>query len=234
MKILRFFFLTLFWVFAVSCENGGNSTSTGTPEEKGGHVSDSLKADNLPEKGNDKVIHPSEIGEIESEGVPKTFSERVSSSEKQFFGENYDLIGMDLLDKLPIFESATQSHYQKFRKKEPISNEYGKSIFPRPVFKAWEFRTRAELEKALTIWLNTMESSASPLELRQDVKAVKSPPFLCAATETELFILLSACVYQGAEWDRVRTAFKDYFSGEKVSLGFEVGCNAGELKYFKK
>ena len=87
---------------------------------------------------------------------------------------------MDPMDAYPKYKTAQETVFSRIRMINPISNDYGKAVYPRVLLKAYRFASPVALTQEVTAWLNTLGSETKGIEIGQNVKSVKSPPLLCA------------------------------------------------------
>ncbi len=220
LRLLSFIF-PLSAIFFISC-------SSETGESGKSAKSGSAGSFEEPQKQNDagrdstRQIDPA-AGLHELEGMTEEYM-------KTIFGDTWSRGEVTWEDEFPKFAEAGKSLHYKWISGEAETGEYGK-VIPRMGFKSFRFADQATMMVSANSWLRGEESSEPSLTLGQDARAFKSPPFLFAATEKDVFILKTACMYQGAQWKVLKENFKKVFSGEGILYRFEVGCNAGQIVY---
>ena len=113
---------------------------------------------------------------------------------------DYKTVEMDPMEAYPKYDGAQETVFRRIRMINPISNSFGKAVYPRLLMKAFRFGSAAALTKDVETWLNSLGSATKGIEIGQDVKAVKSPPLLCAVVNMDFLVLQTGCVYEGKEW----------------------------------
>jgi hypothetical protein len=144
---------------------------------------------------------------------------------------DYKKVDMDPMEAYPKYKTAQETIFSRIRMKSPISNAYGKSVYPRLLLKAYRFASREALTTEVEAWLNTLGSEIKNIELGQAVKAVKSPPMLCAVVENDFFAVQAACVYDGKEWTATEELFFSSLANQGAAYTWKIKCNGGEIVY---
>lgn len=144
---------------------------------------------------------------------------------------DYKTVEMDPMEAYPKYDGAKETLFRRLRMSNPISNSYGKAVYPRLLIKAYRFGDAASLTKDVEAWLNTLGSATKNIELGQNVKAVKSPPLLCAVIQNDFLVVQSGCVYEGKEWDATVALFFEKMKASGAAYAWQIHCNGGELRY---
>jgi hypothetical protein len=144
---------------------------------------------------------------------------------------DYKKVEMDPMEAYPKYKTAQETIFSRIRMKNPISNAYGKAVYPRLLLKAYRFTSPTTLTQEVEAWLNTLGSATTGIELGQSVKALKSPPLLCAIIENDFFLVQAACVYEGKEWAATKDRFFQAMSSQGASYVWQVKCEGGALVY---
>lgn len=144
---------------------------------------------------------------------------------------DYKAVEMDPMEAYPRYKSAQGTAFSRIRMKNPISNDYGKAVYPRVLLKAYRFATPTALTTEVEAWLNTLGSETKNISLGQHVKAMKSPPLLCAIVASDFFVVQSACVYAGKEWSATEELFFKTLNGQGAAYAWKIQCDGGELVY---
>jgi hypothetical protein len=144
---------------------------------------------------------------------------------------DYKVVEMDPMEAYPKFKTAQETTFSRIRMKIPISNAYGKAIYPRLLLKAYRFANEQVLALEVEAWLNTLGSATHDIQLGQNVNSVKSPPLLCAVVGNDFFLVQAACVYEGKEWTATEQLFFATLNGQGASYAWKVKCDGGELVY---
>jgi hypothetical protein len=159
-----------------------------------------------------------------------SLGQQVDQWEQQIFPD-YKRVEMDPMEAYPKYKTATETIFARIRMKNPISNAYGKAVYPRLLIKAYRFTNPQVLAMEVETWLNTLGSETKGIELGQDVKAVKSPPLLCAIVQNDFLLVQAACVYEGAEWSATEKLFFATLNGQGATYAWKVKCDGGALVY---
>jgi hypothetical protein len=163
-------------------------------------------------------------------GKPLTFTEQVDAWAAELLPD-YKTVDMDPMEAYPKYDGAKETIFRRLRMKNPISNSYGKAVYPRVLVKAYRFPSEAALTKDVEAWLNTLGSTTKNIQLGQSVKAVKSPPLLCAVINNDFLVLQLGCVYEGQELTDTVTLFFEKMKTWSAAYAWQVKCKTGELKY---
>jgi hypothetical protein len=159
-----------------------------------------------------------------------TLGQQVQQWEQQIFPD-YKRVEMDPMEAYPKYKTASETVFARIRMKNPISNAYGKAVYPRLLIKAYRFASPQVLALEVEGWLNTLGSETKGIELGQDVKSVKSPPLLCAVVQNDFLLVQGACVYEGAAWLATEKLFFGTVNGQGAKYAWKVKCDGGELVY---
>lgn len=174
------------------------------------------------------------IDSVHHEGLfPATLAARMDQLCDSIFEGQFNRIKLEETDLTQHFPGEKETDYRRFVSLKAIKNSFGRGIQPRMTLRATRFADSTALRKNLEDWLNGMEHSGDKIVLGNNVEALKSPPFLCAVVDRDLFILKTACVYTGKEFDQLEALFFNLFRRRNASLMFRVTCEAGKLVVVK-
>lgn len=160
-----------------------------------------------------------------------TFGQHVGDWIEKVFPE-YEQAEGDPMDAYPKYKTAKASLFSTLRRTNPISNRFGKAVYPRILLKTYQFEDEASLRMEIEAWLNGMQSSITDIKLGQIVTDLKSPLSLCAVLGTEFWVAQSGCVYDGKDWDITERRFFDFMRAEDAIYTFKIDCQ-GKINYFK-
>ncbi|MCB9233573.1 MAG: hypothetical protein H6581_18090 [Bacteroidia bacterium] len=190
--------------------------------------------DDTLETQTPKTIDPDDLTQVLPDQQEMNFETRVREVTQKLFSTDFKEDRIDVMEETPRWSNSKKSVFKKYLRQQTIANEYGNKIYIRPIFKAWEFKSEADMRTTLSDWLNGHESSdPDQIELGENVEALKSPPFVCAIRNQEIYMIFSACVFSGEAWDNLKKAFWDEFSQKGTLYLFEVACGAGTLTYLQ-
>lgn len=165
-----------------------------------------------------------------TQGRQMSFQTLVAQWTNAIFSE-YKKVEMDPMEAFPKYKTAQEIYFNRLRRKNPISNGFGKAVYPRVLLKAYRFGSEAALTKEVEAWLNDFEGSGGQLKLGQGGANLKSPPLLCAIIQQDFFVVQSACVYESKEWTATEELFEAIMKDEGANYIFKIGCKAGDLSY---
>jgi hypothetical protein len=159
-----------------------------------------------------------------------SLAQRVDQWSNEIFPD-YKKVEMDPMEAYPKYKSASETIFSRIRTKNPISNAYGKAIYPKLLLKAYRFGSQQALTKEVEAWLNSLGSATKEIQLGQHVDAVKSAPTLCAIIDEDFFLVQTACLQEGKEWTASKELFIQSFSSQGASYIWEIKCGGGEIIY---
>ena len=161
----------------------------------------------------------------------KQMRARIEVFTKKLFKDEY-MVEKLLPEELgPKFEKIAGGMYQKYRKIEPISNEYGDNIYPVKIFKAYTFRNHEHMDTCIVGWLNSFEKSTEVVALGEDIDAVKAPPTVVAIIGNAVYMLQTSCEHFATGEASLTEQFKAAFADNEIAYLFEINCDAGKLVY---
>jgi hypothetical protein len=163
-------------------------------------------------------------------GKQLTFAQQLDQWATDLFPD-YKTVEMDPMEAYPLYDHAKETHFKRLRMKNPISNSYGKAVYPRVLLKAYRFGSSADLAKDVEAWLNSLGSPTKGIQLGQDVKEVKSPPLLCAVVGNDFLVAQMGCVYEGEEMTASIGLFMEKMKAAGASYLWQIKCKSGELVY---
>ncbi|HEX2901074.1 MAG TPA: hypothetical protein VHS96_15250 [Bacteroidia bacterium] len=163
-------------------------------------------------------------------GKQLTLGQQVDAWATELFPD-YKVVEMDPMEAYPKYKGAQDEVFKRLRMKNPISNSYGKAVYPRVLLKGYRFIAPSALTKDVEEWLNSLGSETKGIQLGQAVKAVKSPPLLCAVIGNDFLVVQGGCVYEGPEWTASKKLFFEKMRMYGASYAFQVKCDGGELAY---
>lgn len=166
----------------------------------------------------------------ETKGRQMSFQTLVAQWTNAIFSD-YKKVDMDPMEAFPKYKTAQEIYFNRLRRKNPISNGFGKAVYPRVLLKAYRFADEKALTKEVEAWLNEFEGSNGKLKLGQGGVNLKSPPLLCAIVQRDFFVVQSACVYEGKEWSEMEKLFQETMMDTGADYIFKIGCKAGDLSY---
>ncbi|MFN8394621.1 MAG: hypothetical protein U0176_08120 [Bacteroidia bacterium] len=143
----------------------------------------------------------------------------------------YKVVELDPMDAYPQYKGSQQTIFKRLRMKNPISNSYGKAVYPRVLMKAYRFIAPSALTKDVEEWLNSLGSTTKGIELGQEGVSVKSPPHLCAVVGNDFLVVQSGCIYEGPEWSATKKLFFDKMREQNAAYAFEIQCDGGKVSY---
>jgi hypothetical protein len=138
---------------------------------------------------------------------------------------------LDPMDALPQYKTALRTDIRRLLRNQPISNAYGKAVYPRILYKAYRFASAEALQTEVNAWLNSHKHDGGDIRLGKQVKTFKSVPLHCYTTATDLVIVQWSCVYASTEWDGDVKRFFNAAREEQATFGWEVTCGTGEFLY---
>lgn len=191
-------------------------------------LQDSVEMYEEPSSQND--VGKDSTVQIDPAAAAKSIEGKAASYMAAIFGDAYNKTEVTWEDEFPKFPTASKSLHFKYISTNPENTRVGKAI-PRISFKAYQFPDEATLLIGFNSWLRNQESSEASLTIGQDAATFKSPPFVCAITKTEVYMMRSACIYQGAGWEQLKEYFGKQFAGKDIRYRFEVNCKAGQMTY---
>lgn len=144
---------------------------------------------------------------------------------------DYAEIQMDPMEAYPKYKKAQLESFKRMRRKNTISNSYGKAVFPKILLKAYRFSEMKSLTEEVENWIGGLSPDSIKVELGQDVPALKSQPLLCAIIQKDLFVVQTGCVYDGEEWAKDKENFFEKMKVYGAAYAWEIQCNGGALKY---
>jgi hypothetical protein len=144
---------------------------------------------------------------------------------------DYKKVEMNPMDAVPQYKTAQKTLFYRIRRKEPISNAYGKAVYPRILVKAYHFAHKEALVKEVETWLNAQEGDTDNITLGSPVKNFKSPPLLCAVVGNDFWMVQFGCVYASKEWTATEELFFAKMTAVNAEYAWKVGCEAGEFSY---
>lgn len=163
-------------------------------------------------------------------GKTLTFAQQVTQWSSDIFPD-YAPVEMDAMEAYPKYKNASETIFRRLRVKNPISNDYGKAVYPRVLIKAYRFASTTALTKDVEEWLNSLGSEIKNIELGQSVKKVKSPPLLCAVVDNDFIVAQWGCVYQSKEWTATEALFFEKMKFSGAAYAWKIKCDGGELEY---
>lgn len=140
---------------------------------------------------------------------------------------------LDPMDAFPQYKTATRTDIRRLVRSQPISNDFGKAVYPRILFKAYRFASADALTTEVETWLNSHTHSGGAIQLGKPVETFKSPPLLCYTTDTDLVVVQWSCVYGGADWEADVKRFLGTANEDGATCIWEVTCGTGEFRYHK-
>ena len=169
-------------------------------------------------------------GELTSSGTQAmTFEEQVTQWIADIFPEFKRAAG-DPMDAYPKYKSAQKNLFATLRRKNPVSNSFGRAVYMRILLKAYRFPDEATRKTEVEVWLNGMNSKTENIVLGQSVNDLKSPLSLCALIGNDFIVAQSGCVYAGPDWDKTEAGFFDAMKAGGASHTFKIGCK-GKMTY---
>lgn len=213
---MRQFILLFFILFTVGCSSEENNQNQDPPPFE------------IKQPGEDQ----DKPEQIDPSAQAVTLKSRFKAQVDSIFGNEFTDQGLDFGEEKPVFQEAKAAYFYKMRRNNPIRNDYGPNIIPRITMKAYSFEEEAQAIRNVMFWINMMETSdQDTVTIGEHVDAVKTPPFLVAINEGDVFMMQAACIYSGKEWDVIKQSFIDLHKNDGAAYVFETGCNAGELRY---
>jgi hypothetical protein len=203
--------------------DSGTTITTHTEEHTESHAGFEVKGEMNSESHT--TIHSTT-----TVGKALTLAQQVEQWSLEIFPE-YKVVEMDPMEAYPKYKTAQETIFSRLRMKNPISNAYGKAVYPRLLIKAYRFAAPTALTKEVEAWLNTLGSATQGIQLGQAVDAVKSPPLLCAVVNNDFLVVQGGCVYDGAEWTATKALFFKTLETQGAIYTFEVQCKGGALVY---
>ncbi|MFM2376624.1 MAG: hypothetical protein RLZZ165_1721 [Bacteroidota bacterium] len=175
--------------------------------------------------GEHTGIHPTIAA-----GNTLPLSEQVDQWQHDLFPD-YKIAEMDPMEAYPKYEGAQETIFRRMRRVRPISNSYGKAVYPRLLMKVYRFSSGETLAREVEAWLNTLGSATKGIRLGQDVRSVKSPPLLCAVVQNDFLVVQTGCVYEGEEWSASVSRFFERMKAMGAAYAWQVKCDGGEMSY---
>lgn len=163
-------------------------------------------------------------------GKQQTFDQLVEQWAMELFPD-YKTVEMDPLEAYPKYKGAQTTRFRRLRIKSPISNHYGKAVYPRILMKVYRFAAPSALTHDVEQWLGSLGSEKQDIQLGQAAQSLKSPPLLCAVVGSDFLVVQWACVYDGKEWMANMELFFSKMEDYGASYAFEIQCKGGELIY---
>lgn len=111
---------------------------------------------------------------------------------------------------IPSTKARKTRVFKRLRMKNPITNSYGKGVYPRVLMKGYRFIAPSALTKDVEEWLNSLGSATKGIQLGQ---AVKSSRRRC-------FVLWSAMIF----WLCRAVAFMKGQNGQLPKSCFLIPC----------
>jgi hypothetical protein len=149
------------------------------------------------------------------------------------FGSLFERRKLEETDLTQHFPHEQEIDYRRFIALKPMKTARGSGIQPRMTLRSTRFQDSTILRTDLEGWLNGMAINGEKIVIGNEVKSLKSVPFLCAVLGRDLFILRTACNYSGKDWDEMEKRFFSLFRRLNATLIFRVNCDAGHLEYFQ-
>ena len=134
-------------------------------------------------------------------------------------------------DKTHIFDrfGYNSSYKMEFVGKNEVS--YGKStmVVPKADLFVYNFSDSVKLNNAFYNWLDCFGSDCQAVKLKEDVKAVKTPPSFTLVYDTTIVILEYPCEHVQNNWKSFKDSVIDKY-GKNYRYRIDVGCG-GPLKW---
>ena len=127
----------------------------------------------------------------------------------------------------PVLEAHAQSQWKKIatlKKKVSFKNHYDQKVFQRLFMGFLAFEDAESCESAFQALIDCLGMSCSKVTWDQEIKGMKTTPFIYIKTETEIIFCKIKCEHENPFWKEFKHELIENF-GVSPSKIIEAGCS---------
>ncbi len=120
--------------------------------------------------------------------APQSMEDFIREATEVFEQHGFAVAEVTAEDQTFYIEGSMHDNYQRFKKEEPVSNDYGDRIYPRIKWMAYRLEPGIDVMVALHDFFDAYDRSEGSIDFESPL-TIKSPPFVGWTYEDQLYFI---------------------------------------------